>query len=250
MEECEVTNEHIVNLLRDISGKLDKALAGENVGSPANAFSSSSLDELFSALAQAQAEMPFAMRYKENPYYAELFEDLPSLIEASRPSLTKYGLSVIHQLLPNKDGQSFLHTIFAHKSGQWIKSVQRFTPPKDDIQTEKSYLDALKRNSYSAITGVVSYMDDDDGEKSMETAREERMKGTSLSYLKNKKPKFKDTISTDELRQIKDEIGEFTEIGQEILDKKKIQSLADIPKEQFDHTITMIRRIANYRRGN
>jgi len=42
------------------------------------------------------------------------------MIETSRAPLTKYGLSVIQQVLPNEDGQMIMHTILCHESGQWI----------------------------------------------------------------------------------------------------------------------------------
>lgn len=251
MEEFsdEVTHEHIINLLRDISGKIDSLQSGVRVGSPDGSFSSLEMGELFTAMAKSQAEMPFSMKYKENLFWSELYEDLPSLIQASRPSLTKNGLAVIQQILPNTDGASYLHTILAHSSGQWIKSVLRIVPPKDDIQSFKSHLDMLKRNAYSAIVGVVSLHDDDDGEASMENVRSELEKGTSIAHLYGKKSKFADTITSEQLEQIEEAIGEFTDIAQTILAKKKIQTLADLPKSDFSMILRQARRQSNLRKG-
>src|SRR5271170_773684 len=59
---------------------------------------SSECNKLFEALAKAQSEMLIADRDSNNPYFKSKYADLASITRASRPSLTKHGLSVCHQV--------------------------------------------------------------------------------------------------------------------------------------------------------
>jgi len=119
--------EKILNEITTLSTKIDSALRHN----PHIKTRSDELQDLFSALAEAQSEMPAVAGNKENPYFKERYIDLGDMITASRPSLTKFGLAVIQQILPNEDGQMILHTILSHSSGQWIESRIRIIPPQE-----------------------------------------------------------------------------------------------------------------------
>lgn len=128
---------------------------------------SESIDQLATALAKAQGEFTVAGKSKSNPFFKSKYADLESVVEASRPSLSKYGLSVVQSPFKNEDGSSCLVTILMHASGQWVKSISAHNPAKNDIQSLSSYNTYLKRMCYTSIVGVVTGDEDDDGEGAM-----------------------------------------------------------------------------------
>lgn len=125
-------------------------------------YRSQELKDLFTALCLAQAEMETAELSSENPFFKTRYADLAAVVKASRPALTKHGLSIIQQIITHDDGQTMLHTMLCHNSGQWVESRVRIVPPKNDVQSIGSYITYLRRYSIAAICGIVS-SDDDDG---------------------------------------------------------------------------------------
>lgn len=212
---------------------------------------SSDLKDLFAALAKAQSVMPAVTGNKENPYFKERYIDLGDMITASRPALTKNGLSVIQQILPNDDGQMIMHTILSHESGQWIESQIRIIPPKNDVRTMDSYITYLRRCTYAALVGIVGASDDDDGEYASATTRETFAKGTALNTKYNPKENKLETITKEQLEELEYELGgdEHHDIAEMVLDGLKIQNLADMPKEKFLTSVNRIRKIKHIREG-
>jgi hypothetical protein len=107
--------------------------------------------DIYAALAKAQAEIALADRDSENPYFKSKYANLASFIQASRPALTKNGLSLSHRIELNEDGQNILVCTLGHLSGQYIESRMRILPPKSDIQSFGSYMTYLRRYSYAAL---------------------------------------------------------------------------------------------------
>jgi len=215
-----------------------------------NSTRSPDLKDLFGALAKAQAIMPAVSGNKENPYFKERYIDLGDMVRVSRPALTKYGLAVIQQILPNDDGQMILHTILSHESGQWIESRIRIIPPKNDLRTLDSYITNLKRCAYGSLVGIVGKDDDDDGEYATATTRETFAKGTALNTKYNPKENKLETISRDQIDELEYELSDYPDIAEDVLDGLKIQNLANMPKEKFLTSINRIRKIKRTREGN
>jgi len=139
------------------------------------------IDQLATALAKAQGEMAVAGKNQKNPFFKSTYADFEAIINASRPSLSKYGLSVVQPPFISENststsesssqiGNSYLVTILMHSSGQWIKSIARHNPPKNDIQSLSSYNTYLKRMCYTSLIGVATG-DDDDGEAAVSHTR-------------------------------------------------------------------------------
>lgn len=126
--------------------------------------------ELYAALAKAQAEMDIASKNKTNPFFKSKYADLASVIQSSRPALTKNELAVYQALQTNDKSETFLHTVLTHSSGQCIESSMKINPPKADIQSICSYNTYVRRICYAGIVGVVTG-DDDDGEMAVQKYR-------------------------------------------------------------------------------
>lgn len=245
----EMANDTIAALLEQLNEqikKLNNKLPFLDTSAPSR---STELKDLFTALAKAQAEMPAVAGRKENPYFQERYIDLGDMISAARPSLTKHGLAVIQQILPNEEGQMILHTILSHASGQWIESRVRVIPPKTDVRTLDSYVTSLRRSSYASLVGIVGAGDDDDGEYASATERKTFAKGTALNTTYDPTENKLETITKEQTQELEYELEAYPDIAELVLDGLKIQNIADMPKQKFIHSINRIRNIKRIREG-
>lgn len=121
---------------------------------------SEQINELAAALAKAQAEMSGASKDAANPFYKSKYADLKSIIEASRPALTKNGLAVI-QAPRFHEGAVEVETMIAHSSGQWMSESLKVIVSKQDAQGIGSAIAYGRRYGYGSF--VCLYTEDDDG---------------------------------------------------------------------------------------
>ena len=210
---------------------------------------SEDMKDLFTALAKAQGEMNTAGLSKTNPYFKSKYADLTEVVNAARPALTKFGLAFTQPVLPTEDGQNILHTILTHSSGQWISSQMRIIPPKSDVQSLGSYITYLRRYSLSSLLGIVAADEDDDGEIAVHDSRKSSNEGTKLNHKYNPKEESYETITKEQLEELRYELRSHTDLAEEILEKMKIQSLADMPKTKYSASIRRIREIVQTRDG-
>lgn len=211
---------------------------------------SSGINELAAALAKAQGEMLVASLDSTNPYFKSKYADFATIVRASRPALTKHGLSVTQQIIVEKDGQTMLHTILMHASGQFIESRMRITPSKNDLQTLGSCITYLKRYAYSALVGVTAADEDDDGERAMAPARTASEKATALNTKYDPRVETAETISKDQLGELEYELAEYPDIAEQVLEGLKIMHLSDMPKSRYRAALDRIRSIKAARNGN
>lgn len=126
--------------------------------------------ELFTALVKAQAEMEVAELSRENPFFKSRYADFTEIVKATRPYLTKYGLSVIQPIVTLGD-QMLLRTMLCHVSGEYVSSEVKINPPKADVQSLGSYITYVRRYSYVSIVGACTGDEDDDGNKAVSHQR-------------------------------------------------------------------------------
>lgn len=236
----------IIDYLQTILSRLDK-LENFKRDQVKHEHRSPELKDLFLALSKSQGEMNLSIRNKSNPYFGIRYTDMRQLIIETRPALTKYGLSVLQQIITNNDGQRVLHTILAHESGQWIESNIVLNPSKNDVKSIESYTNFMRRLAYGSIVGIVSEGDDDDGEIEMAEAREIVAKGPSNKY--DPKRESFDSITKEQLEELEYELAEYPDIGESVLDGLRIMSLADMPKSQYMKSMIRIREIKQARNG-
>ena len=126
---------------------------------------SGKLEKLATALAKAQSEIIGARKTSKNPFFKSDYADLFEVLEATRPILSKHGLSIVQ----TNDGVHvlgstvFLHvgTMLMHTSGQWIRS---YVPLPIDTPVNAHKLGSAmtygRRYGLSAMVGIAQ-MDDD-----------------------------------------------------------------------------------------
>lgn len=198
-----------------------------------NPYESHELDKLFEALAKAQQEMEIAKTESENPFFKSKYADLATIVKASRPFLSKNGLSVIQRILPNGNGVLYLYTRLCHSSGQWMESRMPVLPPKQDIQTLGSYLTYLRRYSYAMVTNVTASGEDDDGEIAMETPRKQGIATSTPTGC----------ISKLQLQVLSTELEGHEDILEGVLKGFKIAKLSELPEKNYTKCIERIREI-------
>jgi len=193
-------------------------------------YQSIELNELFSALAKAQADIKVALKDSNNPFFKTRYANLQAVIECSRSALCNNGLFVTQPIRPNNAGQDCLVTILGHSSGQWISSEMKITPLKTDIQSLGSYITYLRRYCYASIVGVYDGTEDDDGNSTHD-----------IIPTKTPTPIYK--INADQLQMIEHELDGFDTIKESFLKGLRISSFADLPRESFNYTYGQMREL-------
>ena len=126
---------------------------------------SGKLEKLATALAKAQSEIVGARKTSKNPFFKSDYADLFEVLEATRPILSKHGLSIvqINDGVEVIGSTAFLHvgTMLMHTSGQWIKSFIPL-PIESPVNCHKlgSAMTYGRRYGLAAIVGIAQ-MDDD-----------------------------------------------------------------------------------------
>jgi hypothetical protein len=202
---------------------------------------SEQINELATALAVAQSQMSVALEDSNNPFHKSKYANLGSIIKASRPYLTKNGLSVTQQVISYDNGSTMLHTILMHNSGQWIESTMRLLPPKPDPQSLGAYITYMRRYSYGALINTYPGKDeDDDAESLMGDYRNSYEKGTALPTPESSTFENYETISRDQHQTIRNALATHPEIGVELLPQLKISSFADLPRHKYQEILDFI----------
>lgn len=244
--------EHIKQLYAE---KEKLALALELSNQPKERpYRSESITELAAALSKAQSEIRTAGYNKQNPFFKNSYADLESVVEASRPSLTKNNLAVSQNLVTNDDGAIYLYSILMHVSGQYLESRIRILPPKNDMHSISGYNTYMKRVAYASLIGVVTGDEDDDGESVMREYRKQEERGTAYAAKDRvesyEKPESLETLNKTEIEQLEDELEEYPELITDILRAYGVQSLADLPRSKFKLIITRVRERKNARNNS
>lgn len=109
--------------------------------------------QLFAALAKAQAEFPaipknrtVTIRHKSGAQHSFRYAELDTIIAATRPALSKHGLSVLQPI----DGDK-LTTVVTHEGGGTIKSVMQMPHMEADLKIYGAALSYLRRYQYQAM---------------------------------------------------------------------------------------------------
>jgi hypothetical protein len=202
-------------------------------------YRSESINEVASALAKAQSSICIAGMSKENDYFKKGYADLAEICRVSRGPLSSSGLAV-SQCVQEDDTGMWLETLLIHTSGQFLSSRVRLKPIKNDIQSLGSYITYMKRYCLSALAGIFTGDEDDDGEAAVALSRDVVARGTALSSMYNPKEQPSETITKEQREEIEYELKGEDDLAYDFLNAYHLRNIADLPKKHF---ITVIRRI-------
>jgi len=121
---------------------------------------------LYKALANAQAEIKPAKLDMTNPHFNSKYASLTSVQDSYRDILPKHGLCIFQQLHSGDDGKFALETTLAHSSGECISSVLKLILDRNNMQGLGSAITYARRYSICAMLGIVD-IEDDDGNASI-----------------------------------------------------------------------------------
>src|SRR5580698_11572869 len=94
---------------------------------------SDELNEIATALAAVQSEVPSIPKTETNPFFKSKYADLGSVIETASPIVTRHGLAV-SQMMGFDGEHDTLTTLVMHRSGQYISDTARLHLTKEDSQ--------------------------------------------------------------------------------------------------------------------
>lgn len=136
---------------------------------------SEACDHYAADMAKAQAK--FKMALKESAAQGgRLYANLNTIVEAARPSLSEHGFNTEWKYIVNPATEkTYFECRIKHKSGQWTRSLLPFNPEEikhlQFPQTLGSLTTYLKRYMFAALVGCVDGIDDDDGQKAVQSYR-------------------------------------------------------------------------------
>jgi hypothetical protein len=205
--------------------------------------------DIYSALSKAQSMMSVIRTNKRSKYWDKPYSDLSSVLEAVREPLTSNGLAIIQRLNTEDNGETYLHTILTHSSGQQIQCRMRFTPPDNDLSTLSSYLSAMKRFIISSLLGVSSEAEDDNADIASSKVRSREESGLGITVVEQTPLDLvSEYISEEQLHILRDELEGYDDIVKGIYKNLEISSLSDMKKSQYKTAINRIREIKLLRR--
>lgn len=120
-------------------------------------------ENIYAALAAAQAEFKPIAKNCVNPAFGSKYADLQSILDGTRPALNRHGLFLFQRVTSSKDGVS-VETVVSHASGETLSSGVLFIPvvgAKNPSQAFGSAETYARRYSLSAFLGVSADEDDD-----------------------------------------------------------------------------------------
>lgn len=196
-------------------------------------FRSDDISELAGAFAKAQGKYPVILYNRETSTFQNEYTDLDLIMQKIRPILSQEGLLFYQMTKRDDDGVTLLDSFLLHSSGQWIKSQSRIIPSSDDKFIKIADLNTEKRLQAQTLLNI-TVKDDllDDPDKANEEYEQKAKDGTELNFSYN--PKMKALhISKDELKDVQYELRDYPDIAEHLLDRLKIQTFADMPKDQY-----------------
>lgn len=123
---------------------------------------SETLAAISPALVAALGEIEGAAKKATNPHFKSKYANLEAVIDASRDTLTKHGLTVLQGPGSCSHGCVAVTTRIVHASGEWIESTLEIPLGKADPQGTGSAISYARRYSLMAMLNMPAV--DDDGE--------------------------------------------------------------------------------------
>lgn len=206
------------------------------------------INELSAALAKAQGEMRNPGADTTNSFQKYSYAQVDQFLDIIRGPLSKNNISFTQDVEEITMGKKTLSFMLSHSSGQWMK----FTMPLDNVEASKgnsadqawgSHLTYRKKNLISLVFGIHSDKDADGYEEPKRHQEQEKNTNQNQSQSTNQlKPKLNyEKMTSEQVQAIMFEIGEHTEIGQNLLKNFGVDKVSDLPKEYYLKIIDRIR---------
>ena len=180
---------------------------------------SESINELASALCNAQGQMGGAVKDSANPFFKSSYADLTSVIKAIKQPFADNGLSYTQFPVSNENGVG-VSTRLMHVSGQWLEMEYTLPTVKKDPQASGSAITYARRYALQSIAGIPTA--DDDAESAM-------LRGDD-----------KKIISDDQIIAIKKLLDETGADSEKFCKWLKVRSVDQILAMHFDRAVAAL----------
>ncbi len=206
-------------------------------------YESDQTDELYTALAKAQGEWIPVKMNKVNPFHKSEFANLHIVVEMTRPSLSKYGLSFIQQIRA-VDNRSYVVTRLCHSSGQFIQSKYLLCPLKAGMQEWGCVTTYARRYCLMALLGVTFEHDfeDDDAEFEENKLRAADPGATKPNMDYDRKEESAETVTKFQLNELHNELDGYPQLGKKILESYNLDNLSQLPESLYRDVVMKIRK--------
>ena len=181
--------------------------------------SSESINELASALCDAQGQMGGAVKDSANPFFKSSYADLTSVIKAIKQPFADNGLSYTQFPVSNENGVG-VSTRLMHISGQWLEMEYTLPTVKKDPQASGSAITYARRYALQSIAGIPTA--DDDAESAM-------LRGDD-----------KKIISDDQIIAVKKLLDETGADSEKFCKWMKVRSVDQILAMHFDRAVAAL----------
>ena len=129
-------------------------------------------DKICAAYVAAFAEIEGAAKTAINPHFKSKYADLPTVIDAIKPHLSKHGLAFMQMPKPSEGGVA-IETILIHSSGERLSMGVLFVPAnKHDAHGYGSALSYARRYGLLCCFGLSQALEDDDGNAAVKSQQE------------------------------------------------------------------------------
>jgi hypothetical protein len=178
--------------------------------------SSELINELASALCNAQSQMGGAVKDSSNPFFKSSYADLTSVIKAIKQPFSDNGLSYTQFPVSNEHGVG-VSTRLMHISGQWLEMDYTLPTVKKDPQASGSAITYARRYALQSIAGIPTA--DDDAESAMlrgEKSEQEKYQDMIMDLMPSVKA-IKDGIATGDYATANEAWKELSTTEKELL---------------------------------
>ena len=235
--------EDLFDIVFKIRDKIDD-LINEKTDFPSSKYHSARTDAIYGALSEAQGQYSKVIPSQDSP--RGKYANLDDILSSCRTALKQNELCFTQylELEDAGNGARLLKTIIGHSSGQWLASYDRILPCKTDIETGNR-TETIKRTQAMMLLGVAPSLNDPIAFDDNGVFQAENVLIESLKKPNDYKPKSysKEVISKDNYNDILIEIADDEAILQNIRTVYGIDSLADLPKDQYLPVIHETRRL-------
>lgn len=178
--------------------------------------SSEEINELATALHQAQSQMGGAVKDSSNPFFKSSYADLTSVIKAIKQPFADNGLSYTQFPVSNDNGVG-VATRLMHNSGQWLQMCYTLPIVKADPQAAGSAITYARRYALQSIAGIPTA--DDDAEAAMlrgEKSEQEKYEDLVMDLMPSIQA-IKDGLATNDLATANEAWSELTDVEKQLL---------------------------------
>lgn len=211
-------------------------------------YRSSEINEIMADLGKAQGSYKPLIANENSP--GGKYANLEAILLAVRESLANNALSFFQHIELLEDGVKLLKTTIGHSSGQYIASCDRIITGVN-LRETGNIIETVKRTHAAMLLGIAPSKNDpilfdDNGQELAEQELINRLRKPSTAQKESSIiQKETATVNKDQYDELMIELDGYPEIVKDILECYRIETLADLPREEYHRARKQIMRIKN-----